>query len=146
MLAAAHLVSIPVSSSSVKPVDIVLTLRLRLPRKVRQATQSVALSGLGLDKFEEGVKAVLQIYNHFCRNLPQGCMDPWEPQITDGQLTLTFANRYLSSLHESEGMEQVPLSNDIDPNGLIRKAVPKIYHTSDNQVMYFERVPSGDNR
>ena len=98
------------------------------------------LSGLGLDSFEHGVQAVLQIHNHFSRNLPQGSLGPWKPQILNGHLTLTIANRYLSSYEETLGVEQVPLSKDVDPNGVLRNSVPKVFHTADNEVKYFERV------
>ena len=123
-----------------------LTEQIRLPRNRRQAAQSVVLTGLGLDKFEHAVQAVLQIYNHFSRNLPQGSLTEWEPQVVNGHLTLPFSNRYLSSFEEAQGMEQVPIPKEVDPNGVLRKSVQKVYHTSDNEVLYFERVPAGDNR
>ena len=113
---------------------------------MRQASQTVVLTGLGLEQFEQAIQAVLQIYNRFGSNLPQGCLDPWKPQVMNGHLTLTFANRYLASFHEAEGMQATPLSQDVDPNGVIRKSVPKVYHTSDNDVLYFERVACGDDR
>ncbi|KAF7790157.1 hypothetical protein EIP86_001109 [Pleurotus ostreatoroseus] len=57
-----------------------------------------------------------------------------------------FANRYLSSYQEAQGVDSVPLSKDVDPNGVLRNAVPKVYHTADNEVMYFERVVSSGSR
>ncbi|KAF7789848.1 hypothetical protein EIP86_000796 [Pleurotus ostreatoroseus] len=129
---------------SIRPV--VLIAMCRLPPNARQASQSIVLSGLGLVEFEQGVQAVMHIYDHFCRNLPRDRMDKWEPQTANGNFTLMFTNRYFSSYEEAQGLEAVPLSKDIDPRGVLRKSVPKAHHTSDNEVMYFERVSSTDNR
>ncbi|KAF7799996.1 hypothetical protein EIP86_011239, partial [Pleurotus ostreatoroseus] len=70
----------------------------------------------------------------------------WRPPNANGNLTLSFSNRYFASYKEAKDMENKPFGNGVDPNGVLRDALPKVYHTSDNEVLYYERIVSGDGR
>lgn len=106
----------------------------------RQASQSVTLSGLGGDTFEKSVQGVLEVYSHISRHLPQGKLLPWQPQMTNGNLSLTFSNRYFASADEAQGQEPIALGAYVDPLNILRDAVPQGIHTADNEVLYYERV------
>ena len=71
-------------------------------------------------------------------------MDNWEPRKDRGHPILTVGNRYLSPVDGEEGKQQViPMENTIDPLCILRDAVPSGVHTTENQVLYFERSTKG---
>ncbi|KAF7798783.1 hypothetical protein EIP86_010008 [Pleurotus ostreatoroseus] len=118
----------------------------QLPKSPERATQSVLMTGLGTEGFEKAVQGALQIYQHMQRCLPAGALIPWKPVTYEGHLGLELSNRYFSSSKEAEGQQIVELSSDIDPNNILRKAVPHGLHTLDNTVVYFERVTDGETK
>ena len=111
----------------------------RLGPTPAMAHQSMTLSGLGLAAFDEVVLATMKIYQRFKDHCPQDHMDEWTCGHDHGHNTLTFSNRYLT-LSQDCNLETVTPMNDIDPLNILQSLVPAGIHTSESDVLYFERV------
>ena len=87
----------------------------------------------------------MKIDQHFAQRCVEGQMDTWEPRKDRGHPVLTVGNRYLS-LTKDEGTKQqlVPMKDVIDPLGILQDAAPSAVHTTENQVLYFERALKGN--
>lgn len=111
----------------------------RLPKHLRSLRQSILVSGLGLEQFEQYTKAIMSIRQVLDGHLAAGMLQEWTPSTENGYLCLDFSNRYFSTNEEADGRSTFPLSKDLDPFGILAKAAGKGVHTEDNTVMYFER-------
>ncbi|KAH9846573.1 hypothetical protein C2E23DRAFT_743815, partial [Lenzites betulinus] len=59
--------------------------------------QSVTLTGLGSEQFENATLAMLAIYHRFQTYLAGYMLRPWQPERTHNHLAVSFGNRYLTS-------------------------------------------------
>ena len=100
----------------------------------------MTLSGLGSAKFKDAVSAILKIHQYFQQHCPEGQMDGWEPRKERGYPVVSAGARYLSTKANTSSEQVIPLSEVIDPIGILARAVPGGLHTQENQVLYFERV------
>lgn len=116
----------------------------RLGSNPLRATQSVTLTGLGLPYFDEAVLAALKVHGLFEDTCGQQLIWPWEPRREREHNTLTISNRYYSSASEQTNQQIVPFTSSVDPLQVLQTAVASAIHTTDNQVLYYERVPNGD--
>ena len=67
-------------------------------------------------------------------------MESWELRKERGHAVLTAGSRYLSLRSDQGTQEVITMNEAIDPLGILQKAVPAAVHTTDNQVLYFERL------
>ena len=101
---------------------------------------------MGSDVFEQNAQGAFEVHDHFKRNLPHDSLLPWEPKNWSGNLSMMFSNRYFASVEEAEGQRPLELGEEVDPDGMLRQAVPRGVHTMDNQVAYYERVLTSDGK
>ncbi|PIL29422.1 hypothetical protein GSI_09474 [Ganoderma sinense ZZ0214-1] len=103
--------------------------------------QSITLTGLGSEGFDSAVHGIQIIYqvlsNHVAR--AGGRLREWTPGRENQDLTLTFANRYLTSSRDAGEEPSVDLSTIVDPFNVVRPILRGEVHTADNVVEYWER-------
>ena len=95
-----------------------LTLETRLPSndsRLIDLKQSVTLTGLGAQSFNDAVAAMLSLYQHFNTHLSGYNLRPWQPMRSSGHLMLFFSNWYLTSAKYAAGEPSVDLGEFIDP-------------------------------
>ena len=103
------------------------------------AKQSVRLTGLGQDSFDACAIAILELQQVLAAQLPPGSMSKFVPGKDSGYLTLEFSNRYFT-VDTDHQLDAADLNPYIDPlNILGNRALANARHTSDNEVLYFER-------
>ena len=108
------------------------------------ARQSVTLSGLGAENFAQALQGMMRIQQYFGEHCSEGQMESWEPRKDRGHPVLTIGNRYLSTLDGKDTKQQtVTLEDAIDPFHILREATPSGVHTTENQVLYFQRTTKG---
>lgn len=113
---------------------------IRLGKTFSQARQTVTLSGLGTEGFNQAVLALLKIHQFFRDNCAEGQVGNWVTHKDRGHPILTFGNRYLTTVTQDQPSQKVLSLDDVDPLKILRNAVPDAVHTTENQVLYFERV------
>ncbi len=107
------------------------------------AKQALVLTGLGYDRFEKGVKAVIEFHSHFANLLPAGSMEAWQPIADQDNLCLEFSNRYLTPDRLASVYETASFDEVIDPFGMFRGKGGGT-RTEDNVVLYYDRLPTSD--
>ncbi len=105
------------------------------------AKQSLVLTGLGSEEFDNCVRAVIQFHSRFASHLPSDTLQPWSPIKDDEHLCLELSNRYYTPDNLVSQYEEASVSDTIDPMGLLRAKGNGLRHTEDNDVLYFERLP-----
>ena len=108
-----------------------------LAANARTSEQSITITGLGNVEFDRAIIGIQQL--RIVMENQVSAMKLWEPRREQGHYVLTFSNRYFNKESEAANEEVKALSTDVDPLGLLAKAVPDGIHTSDNEVLYFER-------
>lgn len=102
--------------------------------------QSVTLTGLGTDRFDAAVHGMQTIHqvlsNHVSR--AGGRLRNWTPGRDGQDLTLTFANRYLTSARDVGDETSIDMSAVVDPLNVLRPLIKNEVHTADNVVEYWE--------
>lgn len=119
-----------------------LTCVVRLPKKPMSAKQSVILTGLSSEPFENCARAILEVHAKLSSALPPQALREWSPVVHEGDICLEFGNRYFASGSDGAHLDTVSLGSDIDPFGLLAGAVPDGKHTEDNKVLYYEKMTS----
>lgn len=100
------------------------------------------LTGLGNTKFEASIKGLIDVYAMFNRFVPTGKLQANTIINQNGEhaTTINCSNRYFSSRKDHPYLKHIPFSRDIDPKGILTRAVGGVYfHTEDNVVWYYER-------
>ncbi len=113
----------------------------RLPRHPVSAKQSIVLTGLGADVFDQCARGILEVHSKLSSVLPADTLQTWKPITDKGHICLEFGNRYFAGESEGADLEDLGVSNIIDPLGILTREVPHGKHTEDNVVLYFDRVP-----
>lgn len=102
------------------------------------AQQSVTITGLGSEDFGKAVMAVMAIHNRFGEGRNERALQAQHLHRDRGYPVLTFSNRYLTLVdHNSCGDTMLP--HTLDPQHILRAAVPNGRHMSENEVQYYER-------
>jgi hypothetical protein len=111
----------------------------RLTRNPIAAKQSVVLTGLGCNLFDQAACAILEIHSMFASCLPANSLQAWKPQKDGGSVCIEFSNRYLTQSRYAE-TALVELRSDVDPKGILAARMHEVEaeHTEDNEVLYFE--------
>jgi hypothetical protein len=108
----------------------------------------VSLTGLGVPAFETNIKGLKNIYSTFARYIaidklaPCGIVDEY-----DKYTSIELSNRYFTPKRDALVEEQIPITADIDPAGLLRLAGGSKYvHTNHNAVRYYMRTKQPDGK
>ena len=114
-----------------------------IPRNINRLIdlkQSVTITGLGTEGFDTAVHAVQTIYQAFSNHVVRagGRLREWTPGRDNQDLTLVFANRYLTSSRDVGEEPSVDLSTTVDPFNVLRPILRGEVHTADNVVEYWE--------
>ena len=115
-----------------------LTHPSSLGKNPRFARQTVVLSGLGLPEFQRCFDAILEIGAVIEDHLPSGNLRRQTPRLERGYPVLQLGNRYFADPADTGSADAVPMEV-VDPLKILRNAVPDGVHTTDNEVLYFER-------
>ena len=89
-----------------------------------QSRQSLTLSGLGTEGFNQAILALLKIHQFFQDNCAEGQIDTWSTRVDRGHPILTAGNRYLTAHTDDQVTHKVVSMKDIDPLEILQKAVP----------------------
>ncbi|KAM5534257.1 hypothetical protein V8D89_012082 [Ganoderma adspersum] len=100
---------------------------------------SITLTGLGTVGFDDAVRGMQTIYQVFSNHVSRAGshLRTWTPGRDGQDLTLTFANRYLTS-NCDVGNETSTDPSVIDPFNILRPLIKNEVHTADNVVEYWE--------
>ncbi|KAM6493760.1 hypothetical protein JOM56_010121 [Amanita muscaria] len=103
--------------------------------------QAVGLTGLGNPNFESSVKGLINIYAMFNRFVPADKLQANTSVDVYGEHSaINCSNRYFSSRKDHPSSKHIPFSKNVDPKGILTRAVGSVYfQTEDNVVSYYER-------
>ena len=104
--------------------------------------QAVGLTGLGNTDFEASIKGLIDVHAMFNRFVPMGKLQANTIIDQNGEHAsiINCSNRYFSSWKDQPYSKHLPFSADIDPKGILTRAVGGLYfHAEDNVVWYYER-------
>ena len=126
----------------------VFTFGTSIPRNLNRLIdlkQSVTLTGLGTVGFDDAVRGMQTIYQVFSNHVSRAGshLRTWTPGRDGQDLTLTFANHYLTSNRDVGNETSTDLSV-IDPFNILQPLIKNEVHTADNVVEYWERRGKDD--
>jgi hypothetical protein len=110
--------------------------------------QAVSLTGLGTEKFERSIDAIIHIHTLFSRTFKDGLLDPWLLSAFKDHNAIDISNRYFTSRRQSPNAVQLPFHNLVDPDRILEGMVDgDIVHSEENDVQYFELdTKNGDTK
>ena len=118
---------------------VILSLASRLPREIMHARQSIRITGLGIDMFDQYITAILRLYDLFKSYLPEGSIEPWMPSMEQNTFVLDIHNRYLTWKSNLVG-KALEFDSTLDPTGIFTRRIPSdATYSEESQVLYFER-------
>ena len=83
----------------------------------------------------------------FSGHFPEKAMLDLDREMLEGETTLTFGTRYFTPAHVCKNETANQLGQDIDPLGLLSKAIgTRGKHLDDNRVLYHEYKDTCDKR
>ncbi|KAI0666355.1 hypothetical protein C8Q78DRAFT_984218, partial [Trametes maxima] len=100
--------------------------------------QSVTITGLGVQPFDDAAAAVLAVYHQFSAHLKGHHLRIWQPERANAHLTLTFGNRYLTAAKFSDNEPHADLSEVVDPFNVLRPHLSSQVHLQENVVEYWQ--------
>lgn len=102
--------------------------------------QSIALTGLGTDRFDAAVRGIQTIHQVLSNHIFQagGHLRDWTPGRDGQDLTLTFSNHYLTSARDIGNKSSIDISTIVDPLNILCPLIKTEVHTADNVVEYWE--------
>ncbi|KAH8074204.1 hypothetical protein BXZ70DRAFT_1013197 [Cristinia sonorae] len=114
--------------------------------KTLQPKQSVKITGLGLEEFDQALKGIQALRDVVSSQYDYTTLTPWKVETERTFSTLEASNRYFSSSHEASGQETVTLGKQVDPMGILLKIGQELrsVHVQDNVVAYYERAVNKD--
>ncbi|KAI0083288.1 hypothetical protein BDY19DRAFT_900527, partial [Irpex rosettiformis] len=118
----------------------------RLTKNPMTAKQSLVLTGLGEEQFDNAVKAVIELHSRFASHLPAESLQSWSPIKDEDTLCLELSNRYFTPDYLSKEYDSIPIDESIDPLGILRTKAVRGKHTEDNVVLYYERLLDKNNK
>ncbi|KAM6491802.1 hypothetical protein JOM56_012661 [Amanita muscaria] len=129
------------SDDSEVVMDIQGILHQASSKQWKYLRQAVGLTGLGNPNFESSVKGLINIYAMFNRFVPADKLQANTSVDVYGEhSTINCSNRYFSSRKDHPSSKHIPFSKNVDPKGILTRAVGSVYfQTEDNVVSYYER-------
>lgn len=135
------------------------------PEKIRFVRQSATFTGFDTPNFQEALNNLADVHAIMARSLPGTVQNT--SIVTDhaNYSTIEIGNRYVYCTHthtlgndsltriisyftpskDAEAESDIKLNTDLDPHGTLTKAADGDFiHTSDNVVVYNERLCRGD--
>jgi hypothetical protein len=105
--------------------------------------QSVSITGVDEPLFIKAIDNLLAMQNTFARNIDENCIDSWQPSSYAGYQSIDIGNRYFTSRRDDPQGTPISFTHGVDPQGkLSALAGSELFHGEDNDVCYFERVPT----
>ncbi|KAI0665363.1 hypothetical protein C8Q78DRAFT_1084043 [Trametes maxima] len=101
--------------------------------------QSVTITGLGVQPFDDAAAAVLAVYHQFSAHLKGHHLRTWQPERANTYISLTFGNRYLTAAKFSDNEPHADLSEVVDPFNVLQPHLSSQVHLQENVVEYWER-------
>jgi hypothetical protein len=118
------------------------------PNESRQPylRQTLQLTGLGCDKFQDGMDNMQHLHQILSRQVPEGAMEPLVFSQFGRYISLDMATRYFTSRQDDPNGIPMDFDQSTDPKGVLTSmtANGKYFHGEDNKVLYY-RVGHGDN-
>ncbi|KAH7906137.1 hypothetical protein BJ138DRAFT_1117847 [Hygrophoropsis aurantiaca] len=111
---------------------------------VRHIRQSITLTGLGNQDFEQAVTTLYGLDTLLERQAPPGSIEKWQPTDYAGYTAIDIQNRYFTPKKFANGLPSVPFDDAVDPNGYLKDSVgSELIHTDDNRVEYYSSAVAG---
>lgn len=111
---------------------------IRVSRQASSTQQSISITGLGLESFDDAVRGLLALHQVLQKEVASEVLD-WTPGRFSGMLALSFWNRYFSLPKEANEEPSITFPESLDPHRLLRQAVRHPLYLADNEVQYYER-------
>ncbi|KAF7977179.1 hypothetical protein HWV62_4623 [Athelia sp. TMB] len=111
-----------------------------LPDKgeARFMKQSIRLTGLGTEHFKSAIDGLANVAIFMGESLERGDIESWTPARYRCWQAIEVSNRYFVHQNSEGDMISVPLTADVDPDGVLAKAAGDDWvHAEDNRVGYF---------
>ncbi|KDR70625.1 hypothetical protein GALMADRAFT_75833 [Galerina marginata CBS 339.88] len=114
-------------------------------RQIRYIRQSVTLTAFGDAMFDLVGSNIAEVHALFGRIVGADQLQECSMFANfEGYAAVEMSNRYFTPKNEASGATEIGLTDEIDPQGSLRKAAGAGYvHTDDNQVGYYERQVKG---
>jgi hypothetical protein len=101
--------------------------------------QSITLTGLGTDTFNDAIQSIQSIEDLFSRQIGEGRIIPWKMGSYQQWDTIFASNRYFTTGQKLSYIPHVPFHNLVDPDGVLAALIQdNRVHCSDNEVEYYE--------
>ena len=115
---------------------------------IRHLRQSISITGLSVTEFQEQVNIIADVEALLSRAVGEDNMQPCTiVGNLDGHSVLQASNRYFTPRKDAPNASEIPLAPDVDPYGILAKAVGStLMHTEENVVYYYECTTSSDGK
>jgi hypothetical protein len=75
----------------------------------------------------------------FARSLPEGSLEHWQPEDTEGHPSIQLRNRYFTNKRDQGSQPALSFSSEVDPKRILTNAANQgVVHLEDNLVKYYE--------
>lgn len=106
--------------------------------------QSVMLSGLGTDTFNDAISSINSFQTLLAAHIPAQSMIHWAPSSFQEFKGIDISNRYFCRKRDTSEAS-ISFGVGIDPHGTLTGLLQDdLMHTSENEVLYYQRLP-GDS-
>ncbi|PBK84469.1 hypothetical protein ARMGADRAFT_1088476 [Armillaria gallica] len=117
--------------------------------KANQASylrQSVSITGLGTNPFNNAMEAIASVYATFIRQLGQDQLVPIQFMSTYKEFpSIDISNRYFSRRDQTPSEAEIEFGEIVDPLDILGKLHGQVYcHSVDNSVAYYEHRAATD--
>ncbi|KAK0492680.1 hypothetical protein EDD18DRAFT_1108686 [Armillaria luteobubalina] len=107
--------------------------------KARFLSQTIHLTGLGSEGFEDVVNVIKVVQQMGEREFKEGEVEDWKPSVVQGYTVVELLNQYFRPRTASNEEESVPFSMDVDLEGILGRLMQhKLMHMDNNTVSYFK--------
>lgn len=99
---------------------------------------SISLVGYESPSFVDGVGNLYRISEEFARHYPEGAYLGWKPQMQDGCAEITFTNRYLSKIEDTDPTDIISLPPSLDYERYLQGRIRtgEWVYSTDNEITY----------
>ena len=102
----------------------------------------MAITGLGSPTFGKAVESLTKIHALYCRFVPKDKLQAMS--IVDSYKefsSIELSNRYFSARKEAPNESHIPFTKELDPKGILAKAMgTQFIHSEQNVVKYNRKV------
>ena len=99
---------------------------------------------MGSPKFDACARAILEIHTKLSSSLPPESLQEWIPIMDEGSICVEFSNRYFAVSSDCDHLNTIKIPSDVDPLGILAKAVPNGRYTEDNHILYYDQIIQPD--